>query len=52
MKDVAEIIGYNAKGEVAYQETVSIRDYHGVDHFWDDSEQIHNLGLVHSTQTP
>lgn len=46
MKDVAELVGYNAKGEVVYKETISIHDYYDGEHPWDDTKQIQELGLT------
>lgn len=46
MKNAAELIGYNAKGEIVYQGTISIHDYYDGDHPWDDTKQILALGLT------
>ncbi len=46
MKDVADLVGYNAKGKIVYKETISIHDYYDGEHPWDDTEQILKLGLT------
>ena len=46
MKDIADLTGYNEKGEIVYQLKMSVHDYYDGEHPWDDTEEILKLGLT------
>ena len=46
MKDIADLTGYNEKGEIVYQVKMSVHDYYDGEHPWDDTEKILKLSLT------
>lgn len=46
MKDIADLTGYNDKGEIVYHIKMSVHDYYDGEQSWDDTEKILKMGLT------
>lgn len=46
MRDKVRMIGYNAKGQVVYTDSLETGDYYDSEHVWDQRESILGLNLV------